>query len=212
LFHFDARVSEDDKIGGKTMSSEMQNVENSGKGDGKKKILIGVVAAVVVVLLVSVVAMAALLIKSNKEKEAVLAARVEQEEEKEPRKVITPDTAEQVMEEILADNSSNAPKYYTVTQNGTWTFADGTSPSTDAYVENDPENVTPIYFDLIVDATDEVVYSSPVLELGAILENFALDKPLEKGEYECTVKYHLIDEDQNTLTTTNIGVKVVVLN
>lgn len=192
------------------MSSETQKTTSNEKGDGRKKVLIAVVAVVVVLLICAVSVMAALLVKTNKEKEAVLAARIEKESE--PRKVITPDTAEDVMAEILAEDTSNVPSYFTVTQNGTWTFADSNTPSEDAYVENDPENETPIYFDLIVDATEEVVYSSPVLELGAILENFTLDKPLEKGEYECTVEYHLIDEDQNTLTTTNVGVNVVVLN
>jgi len=194
------------------MSSEMQNTTSKEKGDGRKKVIIGIAVAVIVLLISTISVMAALLIKSNKEKEAVLAAKTEAEPAKEPRKVITPDTAEEVMEEILAEDTSNAPDYYTVTQNGTWTFTDWSTPSEDAYVENDKENETAIYFDLIVDATQEIVYSSPVLELGAVLEGFSLDKPLDKGEYECTVKYHLIDEDQNTLTTTNIGVKVVVLN
>jgi hypothetical protein len=79
-------------------------------------------------------------------------------------------------------------------------------------VENVTDNETPVYFDLIVDETNEKVYSSPVLELGAKLESFKLDTPLEKGEYQCTVEYHMVDEDQNELTTVNVGVTVVVEN
>jgi cytoskeletal protein RodZ len=199
--------------GGMKMSSEMQNTTSKEKGDGRKKVIIAVVAVVVVLLISTISVMAALLVKTNKEKEAAIAAKVEAEPANEPRKVITPDTAEEVIEEIIADSKidQNIPQSYTVTQNSTWTFANGTATSQDAYVENDKENETAIYFDLIVDETGERVYSSPVLELGAVLENFALDKPLSKGEYECTVEYHLIDDDQNTLTTTNIGVNVVVL-
>jgi hypothetical protein len=80
------------------------------------------------------------------------------------------------------------------------------------YVENVTDNETPVYFDLIVDETGETVYSSPVLELGAKLEKIKLDTPLEKGDYSCTMVYHLVDENQNTLTTVNVGVTVVVEN
>jgi Na+-transporting methylmalonyl-CoA/oxaloacetate decarboxylase gamma subunit len=189
------------------MNSEVQNIENKEKGDGKKKLLIGIVIAVIAILLCSVVAMASLLAKTNK------AGEKAEEPKEEPRKVITPDTAEEVVEEILSEEPlSNVPSSYTVTQNGTWTFENGDAETKDAYVANDIENETPIYFDLIVDETEEIIYSSPVLELGAELDSFKLDKHLEKGTYNCTVLYHLIDEDQNTLTTTRIGVTVVVEN
>lgn len=188
------------------MNSEVQNNENKEKGDGKKKLLVGIVIAVMAVLLCSIVVMASLLVKTNK------AGEKAEEPLEEPRKVITPDTAEEVIEEILAEDPlSNVPSSYTVTQNGTWTFKNGFAATEDAYVENDKGNETPIYFDLIVDNTGQKIYSSPILELGAVLESFTLDIPLEQGEYECTVEYHLLDENQETLTTTNIGVKVIVL-
>lgn len=184
------------------MSSEMQNIEKEKKGDGGKKLLIGI-CGVVVIAAVGVGAFAFGKSKSSQP--------VEAEEQKEVKKVITPDTAEEVVDEILAEDTSNIPSSYTVTQNGTWTFQNGSAATEDAYVENDKENETPIYFDLIVDNTGQKIYSSPILELGAVLEGFTLDTPLEQGEYECTVEYHLVDENQKTLTTTNIGVKVIVL-
>jgi len=101
---------------------------------------------------------------------------------------------------------------YTFKQSSDWVFPDGSSESTNAYVENSTDNETPMYFDLQVDKTGDIVYSSPVLELGAKIQNFKLDKPLEKGTYECTIIYHLIDDDQNELTHVNVGVNIKVEN
>jgi hypothetical protein len=56
------------------------------------------------------------------------------------------------------------------------------------------------------------VYSSPILELGAVLDEIKLDVDLEAGAYPCTVVYHLVDEEQNTLTTVNIGLNITVQN
>jgi hypothetical protein len=182
------------------MSSETQSIEQNTKGDGKKKLVVGIVAAVAVVSISAAAGVGAYVASRPKE------------EPKEMRKVVTPETAEQVVEEIMAEDNSNIPESYTVTQNGTWTFIDGQSASEDAYVENDKDNETSVYFDLIVDETGKKIYSSPVLKRGAAIEKFKLDTPLDAGEYECTVEYHLIDDEQNTLTTTNVGVNVVILN
>ena len=174
--------------------TETSQSQTNAKGGGKK-----VIIGVCVVGVAAAVGIGAFLMTRPKE------------EPEEMRKVITADTAEEVAEEIFSPDESTIPSSYTVTQNAEWTFEDGKSETKDAYVENDKDNETPVYFDLVVDETGEIVYSSPVLELGASLENFKLDKELDKGEYECTVEYHLVDDDQNTLTTTNVGVTVKIL-
>lgn len=188
------------------MSSETTNIEKSGKGDGKKKLLIAIVAVVVCVLIIAVTAMAALLVKTNKEKQAAL------EPEQKPREVITADNVDQVLAEMEEEQvaKQNIPRSYTVSQNSDWVFSADTLESKNAYVKNDASNETAIYFDLVVDETKEIVYSSPVLELGAEIRGFTLDKPLKAGTYVCTVVYHLIDEEQNELTYVNIGVNVTV--
>jgi hypothetical protein len=196
------------RTGGMKMSSEMQNTTSKEKGDGGKKVIIGIAVAIIVLLVSAVSVMAALLVKTNKEKEAVLSANVEQEK----KQVITPENVEEVVAQMdeLITPSANIPQSYTVSQNSEWVFPNGTAQSINAYVKNDESNETPMYFDLIVDETNEVVYSSPILELGAEIEKFALDKPLDAGVYVCTVLYHLVDENQNELTTVHIGVNVIV--
>jgi hypothetical protein len=175
------------------MAENESQSQTNVKGGGSKKII---VAAAVVVVAVGVAAA------------AYFATHKPEEAEK--KETITPENVEERVDEIFESESSNVPAYYTATQNSTWNFADGSAATHNAYVENVTDNSTPVYFDLIVDETGEVIYSSPVLELGAKLDGFKLDTPLEKGEYDCTVVYHLIDDEQNTLTTVNVGVTVIV--
>jgi len=193
------------------MSSETQITEEKRKGDGRKKVLIGVVVAIFILLVGSVVAMAAVLINTNKSKKEDTAVDNRYVNEK---GIVTAENAEELASEIFSEPAYDpkAPRYYTVTQNSNWEFPSGNEPSTNAYVANDYLNESPVYFDLILNETEEVIYSSPILELGAEIKNFKLDKPLEAGKYDCTVEYHLIDEDQNTLTTVNMGVDVTILN
>lgn len=172
--------------------TESQSQSNQ-KGGGKKKIIIICICIVVVAVVAGV----------------ILFGRGNDVEDDGKRDVISaPEDVEEVLD--IPDVPDYIPQNYTVTQNSEWHFSANSGESTDAYVENSTDNETPVYIDLLVDETGEIVYSSPVLELGASMKGFVLDKPLEKGEYECTVVYHLVDDEQNELTTVNVGVNVVV--
>jgi Na+-transporting NADH:ubiquinone oxidoreductase subunit NqrC len=173
--------------------------QKNGKG-GIKLVVIGIIV-VICILIGAIVVLAGKLNKATKE------------EPKEQKNVITAENVEEVVDEWI-DESQNkkVPEYFTVVQNTEWTFPDGNTESTNASVENDAENETPVYFDVIVDETGETVYSSPILELGAKLEKFKLDKALGAGTYSCTIIYHLVDEEQNELTTVNVGTTITVLN
>lgn len=179
------------------MSKGEKPTQKSRKG-GTRLVVIGIV--VVIAILIGVIAV--LVNKLNN------TTKVEQQEKK---SVITAENIEEVLED-MEDLPDYIPKNYTVKQSSDWVFPDGSSESTNAYVENSTDNETPMYFDLQVDKTGDIVYSSPVLELGAKIQNFKLDKPLEKGTYECTIIYHLIDDDQNELTHVNVGVNIKVEN
>ena len=172
---------------------EKESATQEKKGGNKKKIIISVCIAACVVVVCLVIYVVTHPKSGGKE-------------------TITPDNVDERVEEMFASDDSNIPAYYTATQNSEWIFSDGSSVSGNAYVENVEDNETPVYFDLILDETGEVIYSSPVIEQGAKLDEIKLDKDLDKGEYVCTVEYHMVDEDQNTLTTANVGVTVVVEN
>ncbi len=131
------------------------------------------------------------------------------EEPKERRNVVvTPENVESVLEEL--DDAQEAG-YYTVTMNPIWHFGTGKDVSYDAVVENVEKNTNDVYFDIVLEGNEEnVIYESPVIPRGGRLEEIALDKPLDAGTYNCIVIYHLVDEDQNTLSTLRVTLEIVV--
>ena len=90
-------------------------------------------------------------------------------------------------------------------------FSTGKEASYDAVVENVETNTNDVYFDIVLESDEtKVLYKSPVIPRGGRLEEIILDEPLEAGNYECVVIYHLIDENQNTLSTLRIGLTIIV--
>jgi hypothetical protein len=56
----------------------------------------------------------------------------------------------------------------------------------------------------------KVLYKSPVIPRGGKLKDIALEEQLSAGTYPCIVVYHLIDENQNTLSTLRVSLKIVI--
>ncbi|MCI8583252.1 MAG: hypothetical protein HFH13_08980 [Dorea sp.] len=139
----------------------------------------------------------------------LLLSRNSEEPEKERRNVvITPENVESVLEEL---DEIQEQGYYTVTMNPTWHFEAGNEISYDAVVENVATNTNDVYFDIVMEEDEEkVLYKSPVIPRGGRLEEIAFDEPLSAGTYNCVVIYYLIDENQNTLSTLRVALKVIV--
>jgi hypothetical protein len=185
------------------VAKSTNGAESGGMAKSTKIAMI--IGAIVIVALVAIVIVLAIGRKEDAKDEVA-------EEAPDKRSVVlTEENVENEMSDFLKGMPEGIPKSYTVTQNPSWEFPDGKSQSTNAYVENVRDNETPVYFDVVVDETGETVYSSPVLELGAKLTSIKLDKELAKGEYQCTMTYHLVDDKQNTLTTVRVGLQLVVL-
>lgn len=124
--------------------------------------------------------------------------------------VVTPDTVNDVLDDMLLGNYV-APGYYSVSMSTTWHFAKGNGVSDDAFVENLAENTNDVYFDVfLANNEDNAIYKSPVLPRGSELNNIALDTVLSAGTYDCIMVYHLVDEEQNTLSTLRIAFTIVV--
>lgn len=134
---------------------------------------------------------------------------VEKEEGPKRNVVVNEENIEEVLENLKEEDKVR-PGRYQVTMNSTWRFEDGSSPSENAYVENVATNTNDVYFDLALADTGEVILESPVIPIGSYMKNISLDKDLEPGTYECVLTYHLIDEDQNTLSTLSMSVTVVI--
>lgn len=179
---------------------------NGSKASDRKggQIVIIAFATIIIVLLVVVII---LLAKGNINGSS-------NDAEKEPRRnvVVNPENAESVAEQMIEEGREYVePGYFTVNMDTEWHFSKGDAVSEDAIVNNLAENTNDIYFDVfLADDESEAIYESPVIPLGGYLENIALDKPLDKGTYDCVIVYHLIDEDQNTISTLRVAFKIVV--
>lgn len=167
----------------------------NSKGSNGLKIAIAVGVVVIIALLGVVI--------------FLLVGRGKEEPEKR-NVVVTKDNVDEVVEEM--DNQEYIePGYYEASMNTTWTFATGSDVSEDAYVANVEGNTNDVYFDVVLaEDEDQVIYKSPVLPRGSELENIALDTPLDAGTYNCVCIYHLIDEEQKTVSTVRVGITIVV--
>ncbi len=129
----------------------------------------------------------------------------------EPRRnvVVNEENVEKALKEL--DKKEFVPAgRYEAKMNSVWYFDDGSSPSRNAYVENVLGNTNDVYFDLILADTEEVILASPIIPRGSYMKEITLDKDLEPGTYECVMVYHLVDEDQNTLSTVRMAVTVII--
>ena len=93
-----------------------------------------------------------------------------------------------------------------------WTFENGSSVSKDAYVANAKENTRMVYFDVTLDTTGDLVYSSPYMPLGTELKDIKLTKKLSKGTYPAVVTYNLVDDSQNIVSNVSVAVTIHILN
>jgi hypothetical protein len=167
----------------------------NSKGSNGLKIAIAVGVVVIVALLGVII--------------FLLVGRGKEEPEKR-NVVVTQDNVEEVVKEMETAPSVETG-YYEASMNTTWTFATGSDVSEDAYVANVEGNTNDVYFDVVLaEDEDQVIYKSPVLPRGSELENIALDTPLDAGTYNCVCVYHLIDDNQKTLSTVRVGITVIV--
>lgn len=170
--------------------------QNNASGN-KTKIIMLIGGVVIIALVVTVV----ILLVRGKE---------DAQEDTKRNVVVTQDNAEQVIENMVRQEYV-APGYYTTKMSTTWHFATGDAVSEDAYVENDVKNTNDVYFDVfLADDESTPILQSPVIPRGAELDNISLDTPLEAGTYDCVMVYHLVDGEQNTVSTLRIGFTIIV--
>lgn len=131
-------------------------------------------------------------------------------EEERRNVVITPDNVEEMIQQ-MEEEEYVEPGYYTVTMDFDWHFASGDAVSSDAYVENVVGNTNAVYLDLFLTEDEEkAIYKSPVIPVGGSLRDIALDTPLSAGTYDCVAVYHLVDDDQKTISTLRVTVTITI--
>lgn len=171
-------------------------------GFGKKGKMLIIVGIILIIALLAVIVVL-LLGKSGQE-------NVETTEETKRNVVVNESNAEEIASEMI-NQEYIEPGYYSASMTTTWHFVTGDAVSEDAYVENVAGNTNDVYFDIfLAEQEDEPIYQSPVIPRGSELEGIALDKPLEAGTYDCVLIYHLVDEEQRTVSTLRVAVTIIV--
>lgn len=184
---------------------EKKNSKAEKKGGGQK----GIIIVFIVIILILLGVVIALAVQSSKNANSGNNAKSESETETKRNVVVNEENVEEVIKD-LSNEEVVQPGYYEVTMNGTWEFKDGKSTSDNAYVKNVVTNSNDVYFDVTLAETDELIYSSPVIPRGSYLENITLNKELSAGTYDCVCTYHLVDENQKTLSTLKIKLTIVI--
>lgn len=123
--------------------------------------------------------------------------------------IITEDNVEEVMEKASKPVEAG---YYNCQMNVEWHFKDAAEPSYDAYVVNSNINTHTVYFDLTLEGSNELVYSSPYMPVDSELKEILLTRDLDAGTYPALVTYHLVDEDKNELSTVSVTVTLFIEN
>ncbi len=175
------------------------NTENTNQEEkkGGKKTLSIVILVVIILVMAGIIAY-------------LLMSREPEKEEERRNVVLTPDNVEEVIQQ-MEEEEYVAPGYYTVTMNFDWHFATGDAVSSNAYVENALGNTNPVYLDVFLAEDEEnAIYKSPVIPVGSSLQEIKLDTPLSAGTYDCVAVYHLVDDDQNTISTLRVTVTVII--
>ena len=125
--------------------------------------------------------------------------------------VITPDNVEEVIENIPEEQKTPVGSYE-VNMNNKWTFTDGTSASEDAYVGNSENNRNTVYFTISPENSDEILYTSPYIPVGSHVDNIVLEKDLDAGIYNTVLRFHLLDDAYNELSTVAVGLTITIEN
>lgn len=175
--------------------SKESSVKN-GKG-GIKAVVIGGIAVIVILVIVIIILL-------NRQENGNI------EKEAKRNVVVNQQNAEEVAEE-LASQEYIAPGYYNVQMTTTWHFQSGDAVSEDAYVANDVGNTNDVYFDVFLAEDESIpILESPIIPRGEKFDSIALDISLEAGTYDCIMVYHLVDEEQNSISTLRIRFTIVV--
>lgn len=114
-------------------------------------------------------------------------------------------------DDIMAEMSDKvAEGMFECKMTTTWTFENADAESPNAYVANVESNRNTIYFDVYDNATNELLYSSPMLPVGSELTGIKLEKELKAGDHDATVMYTLVDEDYQEVSKAGFNITITV--
>jgi len=187
------------------MSENKGQNQSTKKEGGSGRLIIIIGAVIIVLLLVTIVIL--LLKKSPEQNSSDLGRTVMREVGNESRIILDEQNAQETIDEM---RKAVEEGMFECSMSTTWTYEDGNSESKDAYVANSKNNTHPFYFDVRLDGSDEVIYSSPVLPVGSTLTNFKLDKALDAGTYKAVCMYSLLKDEESQEVTSSAGFVITI--
>lgn len=166
----------------------------------KKKAVIIMIACVLIVLIAIIAGLVFLLFKKDELDNATDDAKTY---------VIDEENYQQIMEDMENEVREG---YFETYMNTEWTFPDGTSETTDAILGNSPNNTKPIRCEVLLEDTEEVIFTTGVIPVGAQLPAFKLDVDLDVGRYDAVCIVYLLNETENGTYTdySNAGFNVTI--
>jgi hypothetical protein len=193
----------------------MGKTEKSGKeGSGKTAII--VIIGVIIILLLLIVIILLLKDKGNSDSDVVLkpAPNENTREIAETSSVRVIKSEEEAQTAVEKMREEVAEGMFKCDMPTTWMFRKGGSEPVELYVANHPDNTKPIYFDVYLEETDELIYSSPVLKVDTKWTDISLNKELEPGTYRAKVAYKLLtdEESQEVYSSVNFIVLIKVID
>lgn len=183
-------------------------MSNQKEPVGKSRRVI-IITAFVVLLAALAVCISLLFSKEKDNSESLPETRPMSAAEKAlERGFVSEDSADDIMAE-MADKVADGMFECEMTMS--WTFQDGNSVASNAYVANSENNLHTLYFDVYDNETDELLYSSPMMPVGTELREIKLEKKLPAGEYSALVMYTLVDEEYEEVSKVGFNITISVL-
>lgn len=179
------------------------------RDEKQKKVVILAIIAIVILLVALGLCIALLVGKSNGGQGANPDDEVTPAAAALERGFVNEEAAGDIMEEMT---EKVAEGMFECKMTTSWVFKDADSVSPNAYVANVESNLHTIYFDVYLDGTDELVYSSPLLPVGTEFQEVKLEKKLPAGEYNAVVMYTLVDENYEEVSSAGFRITISVLN
>lgn len=151
----------------------------------KKTVVIVIAGCLLILILIAVIAaLVVLLVRKDADRET----------ERTQGYVIEEDNYLQIMEEMETNVQEG---YFETYMNTVWTFPDGEAETKDAILGNSPGNTRPVRYEVFLEDTKEIVFSTGVLPVGALLPAFKLDVDLDVGRYDAVCRVYLLDQQED---------------
>lgn len=190
----------------------MQNTKRSDDGKGRSLAVIGIIAAVIIIILL-VVCIILLITRSGSSPEASDTSQSGSQ----------PGNVSSVLDRGFVDNTNTSDivsdmaeqvkeGMFHCSMTFDWTFENSDSVSPNAYVANAEDNRYTFYFDVYENATNELLFSSPLIPVGSEFKEVKLGKTLEPGDHKAVVMYTLVDENYEEVSSAGFTITISILH